>query len=64
MGGSSSFGVGRDANKSALSKLAILQNILQGLGFGGMGRMDWIDVALDTDRWRAVVTTVMNFQVP
>jgi hypothetical protein len=26
--------------------------------------MDWIDVALDSDRWRAVVNVVMNLRVP
>jgi hypothetical protein len=26
--------------------------------------MDWIDLALDKDRWRAVVNAVMNLQVP
>jgi hypothetical protein len=26
--------------------------------------MDWIDVALDWDRWRAIVNAVMNLQVP
>jgi hypothetical protein len=25
--------------------------------------MDWIDVAQDTDRWRALVNAVMNFWV-
>jgi hypothetical protein len=31
-----------------------------------MGRrgIDWIDVAQDRDRWRAVVNTVMNLWVP
>jgi hypothetical protein len=28
------------------------------------GRMDWIDMAKDRDRWRAVVNTVMNLRVP
>jgi hypothetical protein len=27
------------------------------------GAMDWIDLALDKDRWRAVVNAVMNLQV-
>jgi hypothetical protein len=29
-----------------------------------MGGMDWIDIAQNRDRWRAVVSAVMNFQVP
>jgi hypothetical protein len=29
-----------------------------------MGGMDWIDMAQDRDRWRAVVSAVMNLLVP
>jgi hypothetical protein len=25
--------------------------------------IDWIDLALDSDQWRTLVNTVMNFQV-
>jgi len=29
-----------------------------------MGSIDWIDLAQDRDRWRALVNTVMNLWVP
>jgi hypothetical protein len=30
----------------------------------GFGDVDWIHWAQDTDRWRALVNTVMNLRVP
>ena len=30
----------------------------------GKGCGDWIELAQDTDRWRALASTVMNFGVP
>jgi hypothetical protein len=29
-----------------------------------MGGIDWIDMAQDRDRWRALVSAVMNLRVP
>jgi hypothetical protein len=32
--------------------------------FKKWGGMDWIDMAQDKDRWRALVSAVMNLRVP
>jgi hypothetical protein len=34
---------------------------LREIGWGGM---DWIDLTLDKDQWRALVNTAMNLWVP
>jgi hypothetical protein len=37
--------------------------ILNGSSRSGMGGMEWIDMAQDRDRWRAVVNAVMNLRI-
>jgi hypothetical protein len=34
---------------------------LREIGWGGM---DWIDLAQDSDQWRALVNTIINLRVP
>jgi hypothetical protein len=57
--------VGKQEGKSPLGRprLRWENNIKmepQEVGYGGM---DWIDVAQDRDRWRALVDAVMNLRV-
>ena len=39
-------------------------NIQMDLKEMGSGAMDWIELAQDRDRWRALVNVVMNLWVP
>jgi hypothetical protein len=41
-----------------------VDNIKTDLGEIGWDGVDWIELALDRDQWRALVNTVMNLRVP
>jgi hypothetical protein len=58
--------VGRPEGRRALGRPRRRQedNIKMDLREIGFGDVDWIHLAQDRDRWRALVNTVMNLQVP
>jgi hypothetical protein len=41
-----------------------VDNIRMDLGVVGRGDVDWIGLAQDRNRWRAVVNSVLNLRVP
>jgi hypothetical protein len=43
---------------------ALLDNIRMDLGEVGWGDVDWIDLAKDRNKWRALVNSVLNLRVP
>jgi hypothetical protein len=43
------------------SRLTVIKMDIREVGWSGM---EWINLAQDRDRWRAVVNAVMNLQVP
>ena len=58
--------VGKPEGKRPLGRLRRRwkDNIKMNLQEVGGGRGDWMELAQDTDRWRALVGTVRDFRVP
>jgi hypothetical protein len=58
--------VGKPEGKRPLGRprCGWVDNIKMDLGEIGRDGRDWIGLAQDRDRWRALVNTVMNLQVP
>jgi hypothetical protein len=58
--------VGKPDGKRPLGRLRCrwVDNIRMGLGEIGWGNVDWIGLAKDRHRWRALVNSVLNLRVP
>jgi hypothetical protein len=58
--------VGKPEGKTPLGRPTRrwVDNIKTDLREIGWDDMDWIDLAQDRDQWRALVSMVMNLQVP
>jgi hypothetical protein len=55
--------VRKPEEKRLLGRPSWVVNIRMGLGEVGWGDVDWIGLAQDRVRWRALVNAVMNLQV-
>jgi hypothetical protein len=57
--------VGRSERKRSLGRRCrCVDNLNINLQEGRWGGMDWIDLAKDRDKWRALVNAVMSLRVP
>ena len=59
-------GVGKSEGRRPLGRprRRWVDNIRKDLQEVGCGYMDWIGLALDRDKWRTLVSALMNFRVP
>jgi hypothetical protein len=57
--------IGKPEGKKPLGRLRHRweNNIKMDLQKVGMGEMDWMDLAQDMDRWRALMNAVMNLRI-
>ena len=60
------FLVGKPEGRKSLGRprRRWVNNISMDLQEVGCGYMDWIGLVQDRDRWRTLVSAVMNFRVP
>jgi hypothetical protein len=60
------FLVGKPEGKRPLGRPRCrwMDNIKKDLGEVGLGNVDWIGLAQDRDKWRALLNAVMNLRVP
>jgi hypothetical protein len=58
--------VGKPEGKRPLgrSRRRLVDNIRMDLGEVGWGDVDWIGLAQDRNRWRALVNSALNLRVP
>jgi hypothetical protein len=58
--------VGKPEGKRPLGRprRRLVDNSRMDLGEVGWGDVDWIDLAHDRNRWRALVNSVLNLRVP
>jgi hypothetical protein len=56
--------VGKPEEKRPLGRRRWVDNIRIDLGEVGWGDVDWIGLAKDRNRWRAVVNSLLNLRVP
>jgi hypothetical protein len=56
--------VGKSEGKRPLGRRRWVDNIRMDLGEVGWGDVDWISLAQDRNRWRALVNSVLKLRVP